>query len=76
MCAHVSAAERPPTLTCEVPTLAAGASISFDLYFHVIGNKGTVTNTVTVVSTTADPNTIDNTAVRKNLIQGKNTGPR
>jgi len=65
-----------PTLRCDFGTLAAGASIQFDLYFRVVGNKGEVTNTVTVRSTTVDPNLANNTAVRKNLIQGKDTGKR
>jgi uncharacterized repeat protein (TIGR01451 family) len=66
------------TLRCEFGTLAAGASIAFDIYFHVIGNKGAVTNTAEVsqdVSVT-DPDTSNNTAVRTNLVQGKNTGKR
>jgi uncharacterized repeat protein (TIGR01451 family) len=64
------------TLTCEFGTLAAGASIQFDVYFHVVGNKGAVTNTVTVSSTTTDPISTNNTAARTNLVQGKNTGRR
>jgi uncharacterized repeat protein (TIGR01451 family) len=65
-----------PSLRCEFGTLAAGASIQFDIYFRVVGNKGEVTNTVTAASDTADPNAANNTAVRKNLIQGKDTGKR
>jgi uncharacterized repeat protein (TIGR01451 family) len=63
-------------LTCDVGTIAAGASVQFDVHFHVVGNKGMVTNTVTVSSDTSDPNGLNNTAVRQNLVQGKNTGRR
>ena len=65
------------TLTCEVGKIAAGASIQFDIYFRVVGNKGLVTNTAIVSSLpTFDPNSSNNTAIRINLIQGKDTGKR
>jgi uncharacterized repeat protein (TIGR01451 family) len=64
------------TLTCEFGTLAAGASIQFDIYFRVVGNKGVVTNRVTVSSTTFDPVAANNTAARLNLVQGKDTGKK
>jgi hypothetical protein len=66
------------THTCELGTIPAGTSKTYDIYFHVIGNKGAVTNTVTVSQDAAitDPVSTNNTAVRTNLIQGKNTGRR
>ncbi|HYJ86395.1 MAG TPA: hypothetical protein VEW46_10085 [Pyrinomonadaceae bacterium] len=52
-------------VTCSIATLPAGASAMFDLVVRVSSNAttgSTVTNSATVMSTTGDPNTENNTA--------------
>jgi uncharacterized repeat protein (TIGR01451 family) len=50
-------------LTCNVGTLAAGASWSFDIQLNVKGNQGEVSNTASVASSTTDPVLLNNTVV-------------
>lgn len=50
------------SVTCQVGSLAAGASSSITLVTLATGTPGTVTNTATVSSTSADPNAANNTS--------------
>ena len=59
-------------VTCAFGTLAAGASRSVDITMNPKGNLGNITNTVTVTSTTPDPNAANNTATKTMLVQGGN----
>jgi uncharacterized repeat protein (TIGR01451 family) len=58
------------TLTCSyttVPllvTIPSGGSVSFQVNFFIIGNKGTITSSATVSSATPDPNTANNLSIR------------
>jgi uncharacterized repeat protein (TIGR01451 family) len=58
------------TLTCASPpvaalaTLAAGGSITFQVNFFISGNKGTITSSATVNSSTTDPFTPNNSSTR------------
>jgi uncharacterized repeat protein (TIGR01451 family) len=59
----------PPTiLTCNLGTMPAGTSQSFNIYELINGNRGNVSNTATVASTgpspTLDPNATNNTSTR------------
>ena len=58
------------TLTCNIGTLAVGGSKSFNIYLLVKGNRGTVTNTATVQSSTTDPVAGNNTVSYSVTIQG------
>ncbi len=58
------------TLTCDLGTIAAGGSKSFNVYVRIKGSKGEVTNTASVTSSTADPNTANNSSTRVVLIKG------
>lgn len=66
------------TLTCSLGTILAGQEKSFNVYFRVQGNKGVIENKAVGNSTgpnvTFDPNTSNNTFVRKNLIAGQGKG--
>lgn len=47
----------PGSITCTIPSLVSGASAMFSFVFHVAPTAtGTITNTASVSSTTADPN--------------------
>jgi uncharacterized repeat protein (TIGR01451 family) len=58
------------SLTCSyttVPllvTIPNGGSVSFQVNFHITGNKGTITSSATVTSATPDPNTANNLSIR------------
>jgi uncharacterized repeat protein (TIGR01451 family) len=52
------------TFTCNLGTLAASGTKSFQLTFHIIGNKGTISTTASVSSPTSDPNTANNSSIR------------
>ena len=58
------------TLTCQAPavpalaTIPAGGSITFQVNFFITGNKGTITSTATVSSTTTDPVSSNNSSTR------------
>jgi uncharacterized repeat protein (TIGR01451 family) len=58
------------TLTCSyttVPlllTIPDGGSVSFQVNFHITGNKGTVTSSASVSSATSDPNMANNVSIR------------
>ncbi len=51
-----------PVLTCDLGNMAVGTSKSFNVQIKVNGNRGTLTNTATVASSTTDPNAANNTA--------------
>ena len=42
-------------LTCNLGNMAVGESRSFNIYLLVKGNKGTISNTASVSSSTTDP---------------------
>jgi hypothetical protein len=71
-CAYV---ESTHTVECDFGTLAAGASVSFDIHIQTKGNLGTITNTATVSSTTTDPDLSNNTASKDMLVQGGSDKP-
>jgi uncharacterized repeat protein (TIGR01451 family) len=50
------------TLTCALGDMSAGASNTATILIKVVLNKGTVTNTANVTSSTFDPNSANNTA--------------
>lgn len=51
------------TITCSAPTLTAGSSATFTVVLNVIGTAtGSISNTATVSSTTADSNLANNTS--------------
>lgn len=52
------------TFTCALGTIPAGGTRTFQLNFMIRGNKGTISSTATVASTTADPNGVNNTSTR------------
>jgi uncharacterized repeat protein (TIGR01451 family) len=56
------------TLTCVIGTLAVGQSSSFNINQTVKGARGAVANTVTVDSSTADPNGANNTSTRTVIV--------
>lgn len=58
------------TLTCTIGTLANGASRTINVYWRVKGSKGVLTSVATVVSTTTDPATSNNTSTRAVLLKG------
>ena len=52
------------TFTCALGTIPAGGSRTFQLNFMIRGNKGTISSTASIASTTADPNAVNNTSTR------------
>jgi len=50
--------------TCSLGTIAASGLKTFQLNFFIQGNKGLITSTATVTSSTPDPNLANNTSVR------------
>jgi len=58
------------TLTCQAPavpalaTIPAGGSITFQVNFFITGNKGTITSSATVSSSTTDPVSSNNSSIR------------
>lgn len=58
------------TLSCVLGKMPAGTSKSFNINETVKGARGNVSNTATVTSSTTDPNTTNNTAVRTVTVQG------
>jgi uncharacterized repeat protein (TIGR01451 family) len=55
----------PPVLTCNLGTIPAGGSVTVQVNVLIRGNKGTITSTATVSSTTSDPTATNNTSIRK-----------
>lgn len=51
-------------LTCPLGTMVAGGSRAFQVNWQVQGNKGTLTATATISSSTSDPNSANNTSTR------------
>lgn len=62
------------TLTCPVGTLANGETASFNVYMLIKGNKGRITNTATVSSSTNDLNQDNNTSFKTVLVKGGTGG--
>ncbi|MFN2426737.1 MAG: hypothetical protein ABR587_09875 [Candidatus Binatia bacterium] len=62
------------TLTCPVGTLVDGETRSFNVYMLIKGNKGKVTNTATVSSSTNDLNSDNNTSFKTVLVKGGTGG--
>jgi uncharacterized repeat protein (TIGR01451 family) len=58
------------TVTCDVGTLAAGATYSVDIYVDVRGSVGVISNIASVTSSTADPNPANNSARKDVRIKG------
>lgn len=58
------AAPAGTTFTCALGTIPAGGSRSYQLNILIRGNKGTISQTATVTSTTVDPNTGNNSSIR------------
>lgn len=58
-------------LTCTLGTLAAGGNVTFDIHINLKGNVGEISNVVDVSSSTADPDSSNNTFVLNNLVTGK-----
>jgi uncharacterized repeat protein (TIGR01451 family) len=52
------------TFTCSLGSIPAGGSKSFQLNLLIRGNKGTISQTATVTSTTVDPVLADNSSTR------------
>ncbi|MBV9292429.1 MAG: DUF11 domain-containing protein, partial [Frankiales bacterium] len=57
------------TFTCGLGTIGASGSKTFQLNIYISGNKGLITSTATVTSTTADPNSANNSAIRNVTIK-------
>lgn len=55
-------------LTCNLGTIVAGASRTFNVYETVKGSKGQIANNVTVASATTDPVATNNSSTRTVLI--------
>jgi uncharacterized repeat protein (TIGR01451 family) len=54
------------TVSCEVPSLAQGATASFTITTSITGKgNGWITNTAQVASSTPDPSTANNTATAR-----------
>jgi len=62
--------QAPKTLTCNIGTLAAGASKDFFVYVLVKGAQGDVTNQASVASTTTDPVPANNSSTVVVSIKG------
>jgi uncharacterized repeat protein (TIGR01451 family) len=71
-CTYVQAAH---TVTCEAANLPAGESVSFVIEVQANGSVGTVSNTATVSSSTADPVGANNTNAVNIVVKG-GTGKR
>jgi uncharacterized repeat protein (TIGR01451 family) len=57
-------------VTCNLGTLAAGASQSVSIYVDARGSLGVITNTVSVTSRTDDPNLANNSARKDIRVKG------
>ncbi len=58
------------TLTCNLGSLSAGGTTSFNVYVTVRGSKGEIVNTASVASSTFDPTLSNNSSTRVVLIKG------
>jgi uncharacterized repeat protein (TIGR01451 family) len=58
------------TVTCSTPTVPFGTSVVFEVQVQIQGSNGTVTNTATVSSSTADPVAGNNSDTVNNVVQG------
>lgn len=52
------------TFTCALGTIPAGGTRTFQLNFMIRGNKGTISSTASMTSTTPDPNSVNNSSTR------------
>jgi len=52
------------TFVCFLGTVPAGGSRTYQLNFHIRGNKGTITQTAFVSSDTFDPVSVNNSSTR------------
>jgi uncharacterized repeat protein (TIGR01451 family) len=52
------------TFTCSLGTIPAGGTVTVQLNMLIRGNKGTISSTATVSSSTADPASANNTSIR------------
>jgi hypothetical protein len=52
------------TFTCSLGTIPAGGSVTVQLNMLIRGNKGTISSTAIVSSSTSDPTSANNTSVR------------
>ena len=62
--------QAPKSLTCSLGTVATLTSKEFFIMLSVKGAQGTITNSVTVSSTTGDPVMSNNTASKDVTIKG------
>jgi hypothetical protein len=58
------------TATCDLGTIPAGTSKAFNIHIKVKGNAGVISNTADVVSSTSDPDLVNNSDTLENLIAG------
>ena len=58
------------TVVCTTATIPAGATATFVIEVQVQGTVGTITNTATVTSTTADPVIANNTNAAAIVVKG------
>jgi uncharacterized repeat protein (TIGR01451 family) len=58
------------TVVCTTATIPAGATATFVIEVQVQGSVGTITNTATVTSTTADPVIANNTNAAATVVKG------
>ena len=58
------------TVRCTTASLAAGASVTFEIQVQIKGSVGTITNRATVTSDTFDPKLSNNTDTVNNVVQG------
>jgi uncharacterized repeat protein (TIGR01451 family) len=54
----------PTVLTCDLGNMPVGTTKSFNIYERINGSRGSVSNNVSVTSSTTDPNTANNSTVR------------
>ena len=57
-------------LTCDLGTIAPQTEKTFNVYVRIKGNKGSVTNSASVASTSPDPGPAPNSSTRVILIKG------
>jgi uncharacterized repeat protein (TIGR01451 family) len=58
------------TVTCAVPVVPAGTAVTFEIQVDVKGSNGTLTNTASVTSSTADPTASNNSDTVNVVVQG------
>jgi uncharacterized repeat protein (TIGR01451 family) len=58
------------SVTCTTASLAAGASVTYEIQVQIKGSVGTITNRATVTSDTFDPTSTNNTDTVNNVVKG------